>query len=355
MFSTLNRYFSKELAQTFLGVSVVLLIVIIGKSFISLLSKVMIGKLPSDVVIPLLGLGILKSAILLVPFALLITIMLALGRYYRDSEIYAIKASGIGTFSLLRYASLVIIPIILLLIYLSIFSAPWASQQIEQIKLRAKGLTDIHGITPGQFIESNQGNWVVFVEEADKETGKVKNVFISDRREGKVAIETAQFAEQKNLEELGGESLILNKGQRYQGVPGEGGFTLLKFDQHAVRIPEFDLNVDEKDPEFRLTSQLINSDSTDDQAELQWRLSIPIAAVLLALLAFPLSVSSPRQGRFAKLGIAIAIYLIYANLLILSEAWIVNGKLPSMPGMFVVHFGLLLLITMLFLKQRMRI
>lgn len=352
MFSTLNRYFSKELAQTFAGVSVVLLVVIVGQSFVSLLSKVMKGKLPADVVVSMLGLGILNSAILLIPFALLITIMLTLGRLYRDSEIYAIKASGIGTRALLRYAGLIFIPLISLLFYLSIFSAPWAAQQIETIKLKAGGFTDIYSLTPGQFIESNQGNWVVFVEESDRETGEVKNVFIYDRREGKVAIETAQDAEQKNLPELGGESLVLKKGQRYEGVPGEGGFTTLSFSQHAVRIPEFDINLDQQDPEFKSSQDLVKSDNLVDIAELQWRISVPIAAALLALLAFPLSVSSPRQGRFAGLGIAIVIYLIYSNLLILAETWVANGKLPVMPGMFVVHAAMFVLIIVLSLRKR---
>ena len=70
-----------------------------------------------------------------------------------------------------------------------------------------------------------------------------------------------------------------------------------------------------------------------DTAEFQWRLSVPIAAVLLGpLLAFPLSVTSPRQGRFAKLGIAIVIYLIYSNLLILMEAWVADGKFQQCPA-----------------------
>jgi len=310
------------------------------------------GKLPADVIMPMLGLGILKSAILLVPFALMLTIMLVLGRYYRDSEIHAIKASGIGSLSLLRYASLVVVPIVAVLFYLSVYSAPWTAQQIEKIKLQAKGLTDIYGLTPGQFIESNQGNWVVFVEEADKDSATVRNIFISDRREGKVAIETAQFAEQKKLEELGGESLILKKGQRYQGVPGEGGFTLLTFDQHAVRIPEFDLKIDDQNPEFKSTASLMQSGQHSDIAELQWRISVPIAAILLALLAFPLSVTSPRQGRFAKIGVAIVIYLIYSNLLILMDSWIADGKFPAMPGMLVVHLAMLTLITVLMLRQR---
>ena len=352
MFSTLNRYFSKELAQTFAGVSIVLLIVIVGQSFVSLLGKVMKGKLPADVVVSMLGLGILKSAILLIPFALLLTIMLTLGRYYRDSEIYAIKASGIGSRSLLRSTSLLFIPLIAFLFYLSIYSAPWAEQQIETIKQKAGGLTDIYSLTPGQFIESNQGNWVVFVEQSDRESGEVKNVFIYDRRDGNVAIETARYAEQKNLAELGGESLILKNGQRYEGTPGEGGFTLLSFDQHAVRVPEFDLNVDTNDPEFKSTTGLMESKKLPDIAEFQWRISVPIAAILLALLAFPLSVTSPRQGRFAGLAIAIVIYLIYSNLLILAETWVADGKLPVVPGMFVVHGAMLLLVIILSFRKR---
>ncbi|QMU61363.1 MAG: LPS export ABC transporter permease LptF [Gammaproteobacteria bacterium] len=353
MFSTLNRYFSKELAQTFAGVSIVLLLVIVGQSFVSLLAKVMKGKLPADVVVSMLGLGILKSAILLIPFALLLTIMLSLGRLYRDSEIYAIKASGIGSRSLLRYASLLFIPLIIFLLYLSVFSAPWAEQQIEIIKQKAGGFTDIYSLTPGQFIESNQGNWVVFVEQSDRESGEVKNIFIYDRRDGNVAIETAQYAEQKNLAELGGESLILKKGQRYEGTPGEGGFTLLSFNQHAIRIPEFDLNMDNQNPEFKSTAELLKSKQLPDIAEFQWRISVPIAAVLLALLAFPLSVTSPRQGRFAGLAIAIVIYLIYSNLLILAETWVADGKLPLMPGMFVVHAGMLVLVIVLSMRQRL--
>ena len=352
MFSTLNRYFSRELALTFVAVSVVLLVVIISKSFVSLLAKVMDGKLPADVVVSILSLGILKSAILLVPFALLITVMLALGRLYRDSEIYAIKASGIGSFGLVKYASLLILPLLAILFYLAMFSAPWASQQIEKIKLTARGQTDIYGLTPGQFVEFKQGYWVVFIEGVDKDSGTVKNVFIYDRREGDIAIETAQTARQDNVSELGGESLILNQGQRYEGIPGEGNFTILSFNQHAIRIPEFDTNMDRSDPEFMPTSDLINSGRLVDHAELQWRLSIPIAAVLLVLLAFPLSVTNPRQGRFAKLGLAIVIYLVYSNLLILAESWVANGKLPALPGLFVIHIVLAVVIVILTLRQR---
>ena len=352
MNSTLNRYISRELALTFAAVSIVLLIVIVSKSFISLLTKVMDGKLSADVVIPILGLGMLNSAILLVPFALLVTVMLTVGRLYRDSEIYAIKASGISTLGLAKNASLLIFPVIVALLILTLFSAPWASQQIETIKVKVRNQTDIFGLTPGRFVESKRGEWVVFIEDSNKELGTASNIFIYDRREGEIAIETAQIAQQETLAELGGLSLILKQGQRYVGIPGEGGFKILTFNQHAIRIPGFDSSFDVKDPEFKETKDLIRSALSADHAELQWRLSIPIAAALLVLLAFPLSVTNPRQGRFAKLGLAIVIYLIYSNLLILAETWVANGKLPVIPGLFIVHILLAAVIGFLVYKQR---
>lgn len=352
MFSTLNRYFSKELSLTFLAVSGVLLLVIASKSFISLLGRVIDGKLPADVVLTLLSLGILNSAILLIPFALLIALMLTLGRLYRDSEIYAIKASGIGSLGLLKNTSLLVIPIVLLLIYLSLFSGPWAVAQIEKLKLQARAKTDIFILTPGRFIESKHGNWVVYVEDIDKNSGQVKNIFIYDKQKNQIAIETAETAEQESMSELGGESLILKHGQRYEGTPGEGDFTVLDFGQHAIRVPEVNSNVDINDAEFKPSKDLLASNRPEDHAELQWRLSVPIAAVLLVLLAFPLSVTSPRQGRFAKLGIVIVIYLIYSNLIILAESWVAAGKLPVYPGVYSVHIAMLMLILFLMLRKQ---
>ncbi len=352
MFSILHRYFARELTLTLIAVSAILLVVIVSKSFISLLTKVMDGKLPADIVFTMLSFGILKSAILLAPFAVLVAVMLTLGRLYRDSEIYAIKASGIGGLGLVKYTSLLVLPLIAMLFYLTIFITPWISWQIEEIKLKAREQTDIYGLVAGQFIESKRGDWVIFFENEDKQFGMVRGIFIHDQQQGKISIETAHNAWQKNLPELGGESLVLSHGQRYEDILGEDGVTVSSFRQHSIRIPELDISIDRNDPEFTSTKNLIKSSRPADQAELQWRLSIPIAAILLALLAFPLSVSKPRQGQFTKLGLAIVIYLVYANLLILAKSWIAEGKLPVMPGLFICHIGLIVVIAYLAFRQR---
>jgi len=64
-----------------------------------------------------------------------------------------------------------------------------------------------------------------------------------------------------------------------------------------------------------------------DRAEFQWRMSTPISALLLALAAIPLSHSRPRQGRYAKMLLALGIYAIYFNLLDVSRSWVEQGSL----------------------------
>ena len=55
------------------------------------------------------------------------------------------------------------------------------------------------------------------------------------------------------------------------------------------------------------------------------------------MLAVPLSYTSPREGRFSKIAVAILVYIPYANLLVLSRKWIASGELPPWIGLWPVH------------------
>ena len=65
---------------------------------------------------------------------------------------------------------------------------------------------------------------------------------------------------------------------------------------------------------------------------------------MLALLAVPLSYTSPREGRFGKIAIAILIYIPYANLLVLMRKWIAAGTVPSWVGLWPVHIAVVVLL-----------
>jgi lipopolysaccharide export system permease protein len=143
-------------------------------------------------------------------------------------------------------------------------------------------------------------------------------------------------------------SFALYNSRLYEGVPGEGKFLVVEFEEQLVPI-----RLDDED-EFveavaaKPTSELLSSRALADRAELHWRLSWPLSLFVLALLAVPLSRTSPREGRYARLGIALFVYVIYFDLLLIGRLWVERGVITDAAGMWWVHaaaalLGLLLL------------
>ena len=89
-----------------------------------------------------------------------------------------------------------------------------------------------------------------------------------------------------------------------------------------------------------------------DRAEFHWRLGVPLTLLVLTVLAVPLARTEPRKGRFAGLGSAVLVYLIYANLLAAGRGWLARDQVPEVLGLWWVH-GLFLVAAglMLFVQQ----
>jgi lipopolysaccharide export system permease protein len=85
------------------------------------------------------------------------------------------------------------------------------------------------------------------------------------------------------------------------------------------------------------TRDLLRSGALADRAELHWRIAWPLSLFVLALIAVPLSRTSPREGRYARLGIALFVYLIYQNLLFTARLWVERGITADAVGMWWVH------------------
>ena len=79
---------------------------------------------------------------------------------------------------------------------------------------------------------------------------------------------------------------------------------------------------------------------------------MPLAALVLALLAIPLSFVNPRAGRANNLVFAILAYMIYSNLLSISQAWVAQGRLAFALGVWLVHAVVLVLLALLFLRRQ---
>ena len=96
MFRILDRYIFREIASTWLGVTVVLLLILLTNQFARVLGDVAKGKLPKDAAFDVIGLSAAQYLTILIPIGLFLAVMLALGRLYRDSELPAMMACRVG-------------------------------------------------------------------------------------------------------------------------------------------------------------------------------------------------------------------------------------------------------------------
>jgi lipopolysaccharide export system permease protein len=137
--------------------------------------------------------------------------------------------------------------------------------------------------------------------------------------------------------------VTLFNGRRYEGVPGESNFRVIEFREHGIPIAAPEDAVSTTDPDTKPTRELFGSGSASDIAQLQSRASSPLMALVLTLVAVPLSRLRPRQGRYARVGFAIVVYFVYSNLLSAAKVWLEKGDLPPAIGVWWVHLGVLAL------------
>lgn len=338
MLTILDRYLLREVIQTWVAVTFVLLVIMLTTRFARYLGEAAAGNLPSEAVFALLGLTSIHYLTVLVPVSLFLAVMLALGRLYRDNEMVAIMSCGVGYGDLWRplmgLATLVAVGLALL----SMVVSPWAGQASHRVQVAAEREVQATGFDAGRFRTSDQGATVFYAESVSDGGREMSNVFIQQRDEDqRIMVSLAERGEQRLDEATGERMLVLYDGRRYLGQPGAHEYQIIEFREHGVRVDLGEPDYSDARRSAQPTALLWRSGEPGDLAELQWRISVPLMGLLLVLLAVPLGRVSPRQGRYGKLLAAILVYVLYSNLLGISQVWIERGQLPGWIGLWWVH------------------
>ena len=308
------------------------------------LSQAASGLLAQSSILLLLGLQAIRYLVELIPLATLLAIMLSLGRLYRDSEMVAIRACGLGTAAIYRPLLIFALPFALVLSILALAVVPLAMQLQYQIRSQAQQEAELSIFQAGSFREILSGKHVVYVSHMSADNQRLNNIFVFTDDAGIPTITTSEYGRQKINPETGIRTLILSNGHRYQGIANDTK------EAHIIQFKQLNLRIDTT-PQDRQrlrrkaqpTEQLLAIADPRAQAELQRRYSAPISLLLLTLLAPLLAHSRPREGRYGRVVAAILIYTIYVNLLNVTQAWVEKSLLPQSLGLWWVH-GLFLII-----------
>lgn len=344
MFRILDRYIFREIAQSWLAVTAVLLFILLTNQFARVLGDVAKDKLPRDAVFQVIGLTALQYLTILVPIALFLSVMLALGRLYRDSEMPAMMACRVGPGGVYRPLALLLVPLAVGVGWLAMDIGPRALTAIERIGAEARRQADLASIEAGKFTGDGADGAVVYVERVPA-PGAVERVFLQRRASsGSVEVVVADRGEQQQTDDPNTRFFVLFEGRRYEGIPGTADFRVMEFAEHGIpyRLPAAeDIR---QDPEAMSTIDLLTPRTLEEAAEIHWRIGVPLSTVVLAILAVPLSRSQPRQGRYGRLAIGLLVFIIYFNLLSAGKAWIEKGSMPVAAGLWWAH-GLMLLLA----------
>jgi lipopolysaccharide export system permease protein len=341
--------FHRALVREFIGVGLpvfaVLLGIIVITQLIRLLGDSVSGLLAVDGVLALLGFAALNYLPVVLSISLFLSILLTLSRCYRDSEMVVWFSAGIGLTRWIRPVLAYALPLVGLIALLSLVLSPWALSKAREFRHQLDSRDDVAAATPGAFRESKHDGRVYFAENVDVGQNRVGNIFAQSVQNGKAGIMVAKQGELETAPN-GDRFLILLNGTRYEGTPGQLDYKIVEFERYAMRIETMEAKQDASPVQALPTLQLLEHPDSWNISELEWRLGLPISALVLALLAIPLSFVNPRAGRSLNLVMALILYTIYSNMISLTNSWVGQGKIGPVLGLAGIHafmFGLMIL------------
>jgi len=347
----INRYIAREVVTNFIAVTSVLVLIYTSNRFVRYLADAAAGNLPTDLIFRLMFYKAVTSLAVLLPLGFFLAVLIGLGRFYRDNEITALAACGIGIGGVLRGLFKLSLAVGGLVLLVTCYVSPWAERQGEAIRVLAQANASFAGIASGRFNEMGDGNLVFYTQTISRDQEHMENVFAQSDRDGVTSVLTARQAQQQIDPVTGNRFLVFVEGFRYDGVPGTASFRMIRFGEHGVLVEKRDSGAATLRLWDRSTADLWGDPDPTAIGELQWRFAMPLSVVFLSLVAALLSKTDPRQGRFAKLFVAVVVYVVYSNLMGVARSWVDHGTVAPSVGLWWVHGLLVIFFAILWTKQ----
>jgi len=325
-----------ELAKSFGVTLVVILTVMLTATLIRTLGQAAGGNVaPQDVVL-LMGYATIAHMATMLILSLFIAVVITLGRFYRESEMTIWFASGMPLSRFVKPVLRMAWPVLLAVVVLELLVWPWGNQNSAELRDRYQKRGDLSRVAPGQFQASRDGSRVFFIERDGDNAATGRNVFILSNLNERESVTTSARG---RLEMEGDDRfLVLDHGQRNETQLKTGDKSLARFEQYKVMTDTQVLaNANQLPPKAMATLDLLRTPTPKNQGELAWRLGMILGGINMALLGIGLSASNPRRASNWNLLFALLAFIVYFNLINLSQSWVGNGRTLLPQALLAVH------------------
>ncbi len=345
----IDRYVIFEVVRPFAIAIGALVVLFVAYTSAVILNDVVAGKFGVQVVAILILLRTVIVMEVLLPTALYLSVVMGIGRLYRDSEMMALWSLGVSEFRLLRGILPIVLVVTVLVAILSLYGRPWAYRLSYALEQQAALAASVEQMRPGHFSVLGDGRLVVTANRVDAPGRRAEKVFVEiDTDNGRRVIRAAGA---ELLAAKPRPKVRFTDGYAYDFNQTGGNDRVLKFKAMTLDLYEEDEERVEEKRKAKPTGQLDRS-KPKELAEYQWRLSMPLATLMLGVLALPLSYRSPRRGGQLSLFVAIVVYALFFNLTAMARTWVEHGDVGKVPGIWWVHLLLAGLLLLLLTRRR---
>ncbi|MGD0921206.1 MAG: LPS export ABC transporter permease LptF [Terriglobia bacterium] len=342
----LTRYILKEIfSHSLLGL-LVFTFVIFVRHIGHLLELVVRHSLAPQSILTLFLLPIPGILVLTIPMSVLVGILIGLSRMSADGEVIAVRASGIGLAQFVRPVMIFALGGWALASWMSLFLAPQSAQKLHRMEQEITTSEVPYEIQPRVFLEQFP-NLLLYLQDVTGSRSRWRGVFIADTTQHdapKVTLaESGMLVNDRNARRL---TLHLDRGTTHEIDPQHAErYSIASFTDTDIPIPldrgegvisdwraPLALSLDEllapaPDPRQRQAAQV----------ELHYRLALPVASLVLALVGIPLGLFTRKGGK--ALGVVLTIILVFLYYIIMAFglSFAKQGRLNPAVGLWLAN------------------
>jgi lipopolysaccharide export system permease protein len=353
------RYLLKEVAKTQLAVFLVIMTIFISNKFVRVLDDASEGGIPGHLVMTFIGLKIPDLAGMILPLSFFLGVLLAYGRIYAENEMTVLHACGVSEWYVVRVTLILGFVTAIITGIFTLYLSPMAAEYEYQVKDQIAADSGLSSLIAGRFQATGNKKAVVFIHDKNRDDNTFEKVFVAqlpdeDTPNSSVIDSSLVYAATGQVveEETGLQRLILSAGTRYQNDIKNKEFRQVTFDKYYIQIQDQKVEHKRRKLSAIPTDDLYQETTPEASAESQWRIAFPLACIIMTLVAVPLSVVNPRQGKFGKMLPALLLFLSYFLLLTAVRSGIEKGSVAQYIGLWPVHFVVLILGFSLLVKGR---
>ena len=345
----LDKYVFRELVKSQFVVLLVLVAIFAGQSIVRLMTEASLGNMPPRLITVFMLYSLPEFLIFLFPLTLYVAIIITLGRICSDSEMVVMRCVGYSPTRIMMVAQTLALVSVIIVSFISLDLVSRAANARYELEQQATTNPEFLPIDSGRFV--TLGNFNIYVEDVRNrgiDDRDISNIYVieMDSYSNRTSSITSARDGHLVLDQDGVRWLELNDGRRYE-IARDGSYYKLQFEKFRAPLSG---NITEETRERReisrmSTRELLLSPDKREQVEAQWRFSPIFATFVLCMVAVPLSMVNPRQGRFARLMPAIVIYVAYYLFLMSLRNLILTDTIPLYPGLYAVPLVFLLFVA----------